>query len=519
MNIVGNEIFDGITGAKEAIIQDGKIFSAITGRQIGVVNGDIPGGGDIQLPETDFAAADLRSGKKAVNGNGNLVTGSMPDVQLSRNKNVVSIGQGYSSGGSATIPVVALSQDGNTVSIKEGYTRGGSVTVQSSGGGSFAKVTAFSPAVDAYTAAASIQVSGFGEVDGEDFSAWNGTYDCTNLYETTTENRIFKHKTDTKYLYYGVDEDEGGYPFWGFYRNTDYISRYSAVFYSYTLASGNWQNYEMGFSAAITIVKNDVEYPAQELVLNAVKATFENGNWTIGSAVTLTGYEKELIADGIYLLNDDKLIGDAITFDFEKWMPTDGLLCYFPMTKDGFDRVSGIRTIVDKAISFTENGAVNTAKKSGIKGFAAFDFPAQFTMTARVTVDEPDFRDDIGAIFDFGFIGDDVGVGLIVDTSRQRIGYHYDSGHSPYDGWGGLCFDIEYGREYVVTLTYDGTYIRMYKDGSKIQGDDERTFKHSANISFFSNRGRVGFSGTIADVMLWNRVLSDEEIATLVKNE
>ena len=63
---------------------------------------------------------------------------------------------------------------------------------------SFAKVTEFSPAVDAYTAATSIQVSGFGEVDGEDFSAWNGTYVCTNLHETTTENRIFKHETDTK---------------------------------------------------------------------------------------------------------------------------------------------------------------------------------------------------------------------------------------------------------------------------------------------------------------------------------
>lgn len=422
--------------------------------------------------------------------------------------------------GYSTNTCTATAEDirkGKTAAVQSGVVTG---TLEVSGGGcSFAKVTKFIAPHDAYTAAASIQVSGFGEVDGEDFSAWNGTYVYTNPHETTTENRIFKHETDTKYLYYGVDEDEGGNPFWGFYRSTDYISRYSAIFYSYTLASGRWQNYEMGISVTITIAKNDVEYPAQELVLNAAKATFEKGAWTIGSAVNLTGYEKEPVVDGIYLLNDDKLVGDAITFDFEKWMPTEGLLCCFPMTKDGCDRVSGIRTIADKAISFTENGAVNTVKNSGIKGFnAAFDFPEQFTMSARVTVDEPDFRDDIGAIFDFGYVGDGVGIGLIVDTSRQRIGYHYDSGHSPYDGYGGLCFDIEYGREYVVTLTYDGTYIRMYTDGTSISGSDERTFRHSANISFFSNRGRVGFSGKIADVMLWNRVLSDDEIATIANH-
>jgi hypothetical protein len=319
---------------------------------------------------------------------------------------------------------------GRTAATASGIVTG---TLVVSSGSSFAKVTEFSPAVDAYTAAASIQVSGFGEVDGEDFSAWNGTYVCTNLHETTTENRIFKHEADTKYLYYGVDEDEGGDPFWGFYRNTDYIGRYSAQFWSYELASGNWQNYEMGFSAAITIVKNDVEYPAQELVLGASSAAFENGKWTVGSAVNLTGYEKEPIVDGVYMVSGTELVGNAITFDFEKWMPTEGLLCYFPMTDKGkyiVDRVGGIRlSKFGRDITAGDGYAENYGNYGAVVGTQrTFELPTTaFTISARVACTA-----DTGSrccVVDFGSRNTG-GFGIRANPYREIVDYGLRIGYS-----------------------------------------------------------------------------------------
>jgi hypothetical protein len=111
-------------------------------------------------------------------------------------------------------------------------------------------VTKFIAPHDAYTATDSIVVSGFGEVetwDGPvDYSAWNGTYRVTpaTASETSTESRIYKHPTENKYLFYGEDTENGEGYFWGFYTSTDYVSMWSAAFWSRNLASGTWSNYE-----------------------------------------------------------------------------------------------------------------------------------------------------------------------------------------------------------------------------------------------------------------------------------
>ena len=397
-------------------------------------------------------------------------------------------------------------------------------TAKASTGGSFAKVTAFTAPYDAYSAVSSIEVSGIGEVDTwdgmQDFSDWNGTYNVTpsTASEQKIENKVFKHTSQNKYIYRIYDEEYGD-SFWVMDTTlgTSYV--YSAYFASSALESGTWYLYEYDAQTSLTISKNVTEYPAQELVLNAVSVTFEDGAWSAGSSVTLTGYEKEPIVGGIYMYSESQLVGDALACDFEKWMPTDGLLCYFPMNDDGIDRVSGVKLLASSgAVQFTESGVACATDGAGLFGFnSEFEFPEKFTIAARVRVDTPtDYKDAVAAIFDTGSNGDGEGAGLIVDTSRNRLGYHWDSGHSPYDGCGGAYFGISYNIEYHVALSYDGSRFKLYENGVAVSKGDERTFKPSRNIYVFGGWGhRAGFPGKVSDILLYNRALTDDEISKL----
>jgi hypothetical protein len=741
MNIVNNEIFDGITGAKEAVISDGKIISAITGRQIGTVNGEISGGGgsgSIELPSTNFTAADLRKNKTAVDGEGNLVTGSMPDVALSRSVNVVSIGKGYSAGGSITINKVSLEKEGNTVSIQEGYTTGGSVEVSievptlpsvnitpealrngvtaidsngnkvtgtmqdttftnkaitvnystgaaefeatsnkgywngttleyqqtlpvakataeglkvtftqgvisagsvsvtlpsvnvaaanmlkgttalnsagevvqgsidngsistpsasydptdnvfniivsgskgyyaskieeefsvsadinaaevnetdtsvtvgtgyvfeeltfekggSGGNGSFVKVTNFIAPHDAYTAVTAINVSGFGlhynEDWGEeqDLSEYNGVYAVTpaTANEQELTDRVFKHPTEEMYIFFGQETEIGEGECWFFSSSTDNTSAYGALAYKSgkELPNGQATWYKVySDSPVLTTTHVTTEVPAQPLVLSGATATLENGAWTIGSAVTLSGYDKTPLKHGIYMVSDNKLIGDAIAYHANMYMPTDGLLMYFPM--DGgangiVDVVGGMRlTAIGKGILDSNGSLWNTGGQGSIVGFQNnFNLPKSFTLSAKINYTGK--RGD--NVIDFGLREQGTGFGIRCSRieSAQTVSYGLRIGYeeSPRN-----IKNVPWNEDHLITMTFDSTTKkhRCYLDGVfKEQHSRGEEVNDAKNIEIFGRYIQFNYiDGSsmckVSEVMLWDRVLSDSEIMQL----
>ena len=518
--VTGDGVYDAITGRQVGIIENGVVKSTTTGAAIAVV---INNGGTVDLSFITATAGDILSGKVGADTDGNPVNGTI--TQKSAATFTPSTKDQTIAAGTYLTGVQTIKGEPNwkEENIADGVSMWGKVGTFK-GGGSFAKVTAFTAPYDAYSAVSAIEVSGIGEVetwDGmQDFSNWNGTYNVTpsTASEQKIENKVFKHTSQNKYIYRIYDEEYGD-SFWVMDTTlgTSYV--YSAYFASRALESGTWYLYEYDAQTSLTISKIVTDYPAQELVLNAVSATFEEGAWSTGSSVTLTGYEKEPIVDGIYMYSESRLIGDALACGFEKWMPTDGLLCYFPMTNDGIDRVSGVKLLASSgAVQFTESGVECATDGAGLFGFnSEFEFPEKFTIAARVRVDTPtDYKDAVAAIFDTGSNGDGEGAGLIVDTNRSRIGYHWDSGHSPYDGWGGAYFGISYNIEYHVALSYDGSRFKLFENGVAVSDGDERTFKPSRNIYVFGGwENRGGFPGKIADILLYDRALTDDDIQKL----
>lgn len=84
-------------------------------------------GGDIDFTGVNVTANDLLSGVVAVNASGVKVTGNIETVTLSQNGNTVSIGKGYTEGGSITvantpevIPSASVDVNGNIITISAG---------------------------------------------------------------------------------------------------------------------------------------------------------------------------------------------------------------------------------------------------------------------------------------------------------------------------------------------------------------------------------------------------------------
>lgn len=548
--------------------------------------------GNTELPAVNFESTDLRSGATALNSDGEVVTGNMPDavvgtahvgIQGSGNRAQVTVAlmadaPGYLPGGydrtievdagaalgyteytpgaaDITIPAETWLTDNQVIkgdanllpaNIKKDVTLfgvTGTLDASGSGGGSsgsFAKVTEYIAPHEAYSAVTSIAVSGFGEVEegGEpvDYSAWNGTYNVTpaTSTESSTEDRVFKHSTENKYLFRIYDSDNGEY-YWVLNTSSSCDYAYEANFYSYNLASGTWFNYEYETSVSLTLTQNTAEYPAQELVLNAVSISRSSNGWSVGEAVTVSDFEKVPVKHGIYMLSGEKLIGGPLDYHIDDmYMPTDGLLMYFPMDDDGdvaVDVIGDLRLKKHgKSITSAGDCWQNTAWSpscylAGIN--TSFDLPEAFTLSAYVNYQGQEIWRYTTQVIDLGTAGDDSGFGIRVnrgDASTVDYGLRIGS-----DENGSHLTGIPANEWHQLTFTWiknsDGNYdAKGYLDGVQKYSytwDSYYTPMNSMKISMF---GRRCFESTdnctvckIDEVMLWNRALSAEEIASLVQ--
>lgn len=74
-----------------------------------------------ELPAVDFIATDLRAGRTAIDMDGSVVVGTMPQVSLEQSGNIISIGEGYSAGDSIEIPKGTVTRTDNQVTISAGF--------------------------------------------------------------------------------------------------------------------------------------------------------------------------------------------------------------------------------------------------------------------------------------------------------------------------------------------------------------------------------------------------------------
>ena len=482
----------------------------------------VPGTSDQTIPAGTYI-----SGTQTILGDANL------------NENVIAAGKKlFGKTGIFTADATAEAED-----IAEGataYVNGvkitGTAKASTGGGGSFAKVTEFVAPYDAYSAVSSIEVSGFTTAyndnygEDEDVSMYNGTYQVTpaTAHETDMLKRVYKHSTEKMYIFHGEEMEYGDGACWFFSRNTSYPSAYNALIYkSGTTLPNGTSSWNKIYSDNITVTLNQVttNFPAQPLVLNAVSATYDNGAWSYGSAVTLTDYELEPAVDGIYLYDGTKLIGDVVDLHFDKWMPQDGLLMYFPLTETGntvYDRVKKIR--LTKVGSVIQNG-INQDNSSDSGGFSgtqnAFSLPKNFTLSVKVNY-TGDGSDGDKCVIDFG--RGYSGFGIRADLSSDTVKFGLRIGNdSPRQ-----INNIPRDEEHTITFTFEGNTDSDYKDCYAYVDGEERTnmtyepgsFDQSVMLEiltryFEETNVWASFPGTIRDVLLYDRVLTDEEIATI----
>lgn len=548
--------------------------------------------GSTSLPSVSFNATGLREGMSAIDSNGNVVNGSMKNVSISIDGNNVYVRAGYVEETDIDLPLASISETDDYINIGVGWVSdersfekgsngsgsaditfgvvdengnfqplngdntpptavGDAVTGKfytfatdrnepstesgsgGSGSGSFAKVTEFIAPYDAFSAVSAIEVSGFGVVEtwnGDiDYSDWNGTYAVTaaTFLEGDLKKRIFKKSGAEKYFYY-IDGGEWDESAWGFHEKLGVSYATSAEFYAYNLQSGSWYNYNYEIDVSLTINQVTTNYPAQSLVLEAVSANYTNGAWSYGAAVTLTEYDIAPAIDGIYLYNGTKLIGDVIDLPFEKWMPTDGLLMYLPLTEKGntvYDRVSEIR--LTKVGTVVQDGTKqdNAGDSGGFSGTqSAFALPKNFTLSVKVNYTGYGTDGD-KCVIDFG--RGYSGFGIRADLSSDTVNFGLRIGNdSPRQ-----INSIPRNEEHTITFTFEGDTDSNNKDCYAYVDGEERTnmtyepgsFDQSAMVEiltryFEGNEVWASFPGTIRDVLLYNRILTDDEIATIANH-
>ncbi len=258
------------------------------------------------------------------------------------------------------------------------------------------------------------------------------------------------------------------------------------------------------------------EHPTQPLVLNAVSVTFENGEWTTGPSVTLTEYEKEPIPGGIYCRHEGKLYGDVVAFDFEKYMPTAGLLCYFPMTGKAVRPADYVNhtelAVIGNGTCSGEDGWYGTGGSGGLWGvLVRFKCPEIFTLSFKFKVDETSGDHPLFEISD--------GFGIWV-SSNYRMDFSV-GGSTIYNEKYLEQYDGKESREHHVVLCCYGDYARIFIDSALVSDTDNHIScgtpkENAARIYCLGNEKT--FVGKISEVLLYNRALSEGEVVELTKH-
>lgn len=331
-------------------------------------------------------------------------------------------------------------------------------------GGTFdlAKVTEFSPYVEAMSGLSQIVVSGL----GDDYDSANGTYIVTA--ETEKESDIFKRiyqHTSGEWFIWGEYEPENEEGYWYIGPAMD-----SGLFVCYTadeLTDDTYyfENWDSGDSYDLTLDVTKTDYPETPMVLKGVMATgYVNKKWSFDNKViSFTGFETTPRPGNIYAISGTALIGAAISNDAKGDFSSDSALFALDSWRSLNDLVSGN---APTGIGVTDSNLVLTDGVFCFDHVKALQYPIGDSMSALADFTiEMDYTitGDYGSGY-YGFFGNRT------TWSSDNVCVQWRrNGYRPTLHWNGVADGLTGGNEHPEWVN-DGKYhhLALVKSSHKV---------------------------------------------------
>lgn len=405
------------------------------------------------------------------------------------------------------------------------------VTGEYEAGFQLVKVTNYNPAREGFTAPAQVEVSGIGTIGSDDYgtdgSAANGIYQVTE--DTKYKKgyaRVYK-QVDGNYYLAGYDSsaeewsDSSSQWFIGT-SPTSYGG--SALLYyegaDIPAGSATWQNMNYGNATVTTTITNETISSLTETSLAQSVTAFdpETAEWTEGDSVDISSYSVTPSTNGIYFAQDGKLIGQLI--DRELHIPENGLVRRFKAVDGHFvDTVWGTEMMPSGDVSYDELGYCGNSAAPMAHGGSCLSASNTFYFGTKTTMNvffKP--HHIVGNALVFGFGAKWSGSSdmcVILNSGFGFRGNFNDGIATPVLGkWNMYTLSIE-------LIAENKCKTRFYANGKFIEEKDFDTAlpDDAKEIGIFS-RSAIGggdeyISGQIDEACIWDRILTDEEIADM----
>ena len=405
------------------------------------------------------------------------------------------------------------------------------VTGEYEAGFQLVKVTNYHPAREGFTAPAQVEVSGIGTIGRDDYgtdgSAANGIYQVTE--DTKYKKgyaRVYK-QVDGNYYLAGYDSsaeewsDSSSQWFIGT-SPTSYGG--SALLYyegaDIPAGSATWQNMNYGNATVTTTITNETISSLTETSLAQSVTAFdpETAEWTEGDSVDISSYSVTPSTNGIYFAQDGKLIGQLI--DRELHIPENGLVRRFKAVDGHFvDTVWGTEMMPSGDVSYDELGYCGNSAAPMAHGGSCLSASNTFYFGTKTTMNvffKP--HHIVGNALVFGFGAKWSGSSdmcVILNSGFGFRGNFNDGIATPVLGkWNMYTLSIE-------LIAENKCKTRFYANGKFIVEKDFDTAlpDDAKEIGIFSRSAIGGWdeyiSGQIDEACVWNRILTDEEIADM----
>lgn len=524
-------------------VSEGLVFYNAEGRQVGTLTTvtATQDGNTVTVPAGRIMSEQIFT----------IIPDGVAEGSVTLSGDTITITEGYVSAGTLKVATgsVVVDTELNKVVVTEGYVQSDELPLP--GGFQLVKVTHYNPTREALTAPSQVVVSGIGTIGSDDWStdgsAANGTYIVTD--ETKYKKglaRVYKQQGGNYYLA-GYDPDDYE---WAEYSANWFISTspdgygWSALLQhnGETIPSGenSWISNEFGDATVTTAVTTETIAALAETISACAVTAFDEGTdaWTEGDPVSISDYTLTPQVPGIYYAQGGKLIGQHINRDLN--IPSEGLVRRFKAVGKHFaDTVWGTEMMPSGDISFDElgyagNNAAPMAKTIGSYLSAANALLSHTERTYNVFV-KPTYNPGNRMVFGISEEGDDsYNAGIVklwlksdgtVIGGAMRQDVTSSIKYSPCR-WNMLTLTTSHTLNESNPVYLSQVNLKLYINGTLAGEKNVSTgvdlgyaTSSLTKIQFFASMNSTSdtFIGQIDEACIWDRILTDEEIAEMAK--
>lgn len=308
-------------------------------------------------------------------------------------------------------------------------------------------------------------------------------------------------------------------------------------------ADGNWHHVVVTYSAGVETLYADGaligtqtlnQYGYSGTYSYFLGAQYSNTGWTNSGGSTSWKYLNGQMDDVKFY--DQALTSAEVTKLFTTYdgditvaQLSKGLVGYWPFNGSLKDEtpfsnhgtITGTITLTtdrlgqaNKAYNFN-GGHISTTNQMELNNFtiSAWIYPTNVTYLRVVASNARNCCDSSARGFSLSshFISNEPNISI---TQNDGLGYH---------GASGVSTDFPINTWNLITATYDGTNIRLYKNGTQIASNTyTQSFMGTPNVGLkfgvmATDTNQGPFYGTMDDVRLYNRALTQPEIAKLLE--